>query len=47
MLFALWATAREELQVGIPLAPIYACGIYAILFLVPLTFSRGRSLRDE
>jgi len=42
-LFALWATAREELQIGAPLAPVYACGIYLVLFLVPLTFARGGS----
>ena len=47
LLFALWATAREELQLGIPMAPVYASGIYAILFLVPLTFSRGRASADE
>ena len=40
VLFALWATAGKELQVGIPLAPVYASGIYAVLFLVPLTLAR-------
>lgn len=44
VLFALWATATGELQLGVPLAPVYATGIFAVLFLVPLTFSRGRGL---
>jgi hypothetical protein len=43
VLFALWATARAPLQVGAPLAPVYASGIFGVLFLVPLTFARGRS----
>jgi len=47
VLFALWATASTELQVGIPLAPIYASGIFVVLFLVPLTFARGRFPKDE
>ena len=42
VLFALWATATTELQLGVPLAPVYASGIFVILFLVPLTFARGR-----
>ena len=40
-LFLLWATANENLQVGAPLAPIYASGIFAVLFLVPVTFARS------
>lgn len=42
LLFALWSTARIELQIGVPMAPVYACGIYGVLFLVPVTFARGR-----
>ncbi|MCZ6508340.1 MAG: hypothetical protein O7A04_09885 [Acidobacteria bacterium] len=41
VLFLLWATANENLQVGAPLAPVYASGIFAILFLVPVTFARS------
>jgi hypothetical protein len=43
VLFALWATARTQLQIGAPLAPVYASGIFGVLFLVPLTFARGGS----
>ena len=41
ILFLMWATASMTLQVGIPLAPVYACGIFGILFLVPVTFARS------
>ena len=47
LLFALWATASVEFQFGIPLAPVYACGIYVVLFLVPLTFARSRRLEGK
>jgi hypothetical protein len=45
VLFLLWATAHETLQVGAPLAPVYASGIYAVLFLVPVTFARSAPSR--
>ena len=41
-LFLLWSTAAQEAQRAIPMAPVYASGIFAVLFLVPLSFSRTR-----
>ena len=41
VLFLMWATASVTLQFGIPLAPVYASGIFVILFLVPVTFARS------
>ncbi len=41
LLFLIWATASTEWQLGVPLAPVYASGIYCILFLVPVSFARS------
>jgi len=46
VLFLTWATASATLQAGVPLAPVYASGIFVILFLVPVTFARGGRSRS-
>lgn len=42
VLFLLWATADDLYQKMIPLAPVYASGVFAIFFLVPVSFARQR-----
>lgn len=41
VLFLAWATASEEWQIGVPLAPVLASGIFVLLFLVPVSFARS------
>lgn len=40
-LFFLRTLAGEALQQAAPLVPVYACGVYGVLFAVPVTFSRS------
>ncbi len=37
LLYLLRSMAPVVYQAAVPLAPIYACGVFAVLFLVPLT----------
>jgi len=42
ILFLAWSTAAADWQRSVPMAPVYAAGIYGILFLVPVSFARSR-----
>ena len=44
VLYLLRSLAPIVYQAAVPLAPIYGCGVFAVLFLVPLTF-RGKGGR--
>ena len=39
-LFLLYALASRELHKAAPLAPLFAVGVYLILFMVPVSFRR-------
>ncbi len=41
VLFVTWATTTVEMQRAIPLAPLYAAGVFGVLFLVPISFARA------
>lgn len=41
LLFLTHALTSVESQVRVPLAPVYAFGIYVVLFMVPVSFRRG------
>lgn len=40
LFYLLWALAPEEMRRGFPLAPLYALGVFVILFLVPISLRR-------
>lgn len=40
LLFLLHSLTPAESQASVPLAPVYASAIYAVLFLVPVSFRR-------
>ncbi len=40
VLFLAWSTTDAGRQLAIPLAPVYAAGVFAVLFLVPVSFAR-------
>ncbi len=40
-LFLLDALAPRQHQAMVPLAPLYATAVYAVLFMVPVSFRRG------
>lgn len=42
LLFLLWSTAGVAAQHAVPMAPVYASGVFAVMFLVPLSFARSR-----
>jgi hypothetical protein len=39
VLYLLRALAPAREQIGAPLVPLYALGVYAVLFLVPVTIT--------
>ncbi len=41
LFYLLWALAQESLRSGFPLAPLYALGVYVVLFLVPVSLRRA------
>ncbi len=43
LLYLLWSTAPLPAQQAAPLASVYSCVVFAILFLVPVTFARSGS----
>ena len=43
ILYLLRSMAPVTTQAAVPLAPIYGCGVFAILFLVPLTLGSRRA----
>ncbi len=40
LLYLLWSAAPLAAQEAAPLASVYSCFVFAILFLVPVTFAR-------
>lgn len=45
--YLLWALAPGALRSAVPFAPLYAAIIFAIFFLVPVSFRRAFAPREE
>ncbi|MCP4203311.1 MAG: hypothetical protein GY769_15420 [bacterium] len=39
-LFLLWSLAPKPIRIGVPMAPIYATGVFVLFFLVPVSLKR-------
>ncbi len=43
LLYLLWSLAPLSIQRSVPLASVYSCIVFVVLFLVPVTFARSGS----